>query len=160
MNVYLIRHSQAEQTSEGKLHEERALTLTGIEILRDSIEFWKNFIASFNIILSSPLKRAKQTAQIIQGTFNTEFDVVEEICLINGGLTEDLISIARSLSMNDIAMVGHQPDIGNHLSTMIGTNLSNFHFPPAAIAKISFNDKPKIGNGVCEFLLPPIIKNG
>lgn len=160
MNIYLIRHGQAEQTSEGKPHEERALTLRGIEILRDSIEFWKNFITNFDIILSSPLKRAKQTAQIIQGIFNTEFDVVEEICLLNGGLTEDLISIARSLGVNDIAMIGHQPDIGNHLSLMIGTNSSNFQFPPAAIAKISFNEKPKIGNGVCEFLLPPVTKNG
>ena len=97
MNIYLIRHGQAEQTSEGKPHEERALTLRGIEILKDSIEAWRSFVTNFDIILSSPLIRAKQTALIIQGVFNTEFDVVEEICLLNGGQTEDLISIARSL---------------------------------------------------------------
>ena len=160
MNIYLIRHGKAEPTSADKPHEERVLTSEGIETLKSSIDFWKNFIPKIDIILTSPIKRAKQTAHTIQNSYKPEFDVIEEICLLNGGLTEDLISISRSLNMNDIAMVGHQPDIGNHLSSMIGTNISNFRIPPAAIAKVSFNHKPKIGNGVCEFLFPPIIKNG
>ena len=160
MNIYLIRHGEAELTSANKPHEERALTSEGIEILQTSVNFWKNFIPKLDIILTSPLKRAKQSAQIIHKVFNTEFDVVEEIALLNGGLTEDLISISRSLSMNDVAMVGHQPDIGSHLASMIGTNTSNFRIQPASIAKVSFKEKAKIGNGVCEFLFPPIIKNG
>lgn len=160
MNIYLIRHGEAEQTSEGIPHEERSLTSNGIEALKSSVNIWKKFVDNFDIILSSPLKRSKQTAKIIQAVYKPEFDVVEEICLLNGGLTEDLISIAKSLSMNDIAMVGHQPDIGSHLSSMIGSNSSNFRIPPATIAKVSFNDKPRIGYGVCEFLLHPITKNG
>ena len=160
MNIYLIRHGEAEPTSVNKSQEERALTSEGIETLNTSVNFWKNFIPKIDIILASPLKRAKQTAQIIQKVYNAEFDVVEEISLLNGGLTEDIISIAHSLSMNDIAMVGHQPDIGNHLSSMIGTNTSNFRIQPASIVKVFFNGKAKIGIGVCEFLFPPIIKNG
>jgi phosphohistidine phosphatase len=158
MNIYLIRHAEAEQTSEGKPHEERALTAKGIEILKESIIIWKSFATNFDIILSSPLKRSKQTAAVIYKIYRPQFEVTEEICLLNGGLTEDLISIARSLNMNDIAMVGHQPDIGIHINAMIGSTTANIKMLPAAIVKISFNEKPKIGNGVCEFLLPPINK--
>lgn len=57
-------------------------------------------------------------------------------------------------------MVGHQPDIGNHLASMIGSNDANFIIPPAVIAKISFKEKPVIGKGVLEFLLPPVNKKG
>lgn len=160
MNIYLIRHGEAEQTSEGKPHEDRALTANGIEIVKSSIEVWKKFIDTFDIILSSPLKRAKQTAHIINSVFKSPFEVAEEICLLNGGLTEDLLSIERSLNLNDIAMVGHQPDIGNHLASMIGSNDANFIIPPAVIAKISFKEKPVIGKGVLEFLLPPVNKKG
>lgn len=158
MNIYLIRHGEAEQTSDSKPHEERSLTAEGIEIIKASLDVWKKFISNFDIILTSPLKRAKQTAQIIQNVFNAEFDVVEEICLLNGGLSEDLVSIASSLNMDDVAMIGHQPDIGDHLSAMIGTSLSNFRIQPGTIAKVSFREKPKLGKGVCEFLIPPIKK--
>ena len=160
MNIYLIRHGKAEQPSDGKPHEERALTIDGIEIVKASTDLWKNFIYSFDIILTSPLKRARQTAQIIHNTFKTEFDVVEEISLLNGGLTEDLLRIARSMNLNDIAMVGHQPDIGIHIASMTGSSNTNFKIPPAAIAKIHFKDKPRIGQGVLEFLIPPINKKG
>ncbi len=160
MNIYLIRHGEAEQTSEGKPHEERALTANGIEIIKSSIDLWKKFIDNFDIVLTSPLKRAKQTANIIGSAFKTQFDVTEEICLLNGGLAEDLLSIARSLDLNDIAMVGHQPDIGNHIATMIGSNNANLNIPPALIAKIFFKDRPVIGKGALEFLLPPINKKG
>jgi len=160
MNIYLIRHAEAEQTSEGKPHEDRALTTHGIEILQTSMDLWKNFIPNIDIILSSPLKRAKQTATVINNFYNPQFEVVEEICLLNGGLTEDLISVARALNMNDIAMVGHQPDIGIHINAMIGSTTANIKMLPAAIVKIHFDDRPRIGNGICEFLLPPINKKG
>lgn len=98
MNIYLIRHGESEPTSENKPHEDRMLTANGIEIIKTSMIFWKYFIDNFDIILTSPLKRAKQTAQIINSMFKSEFEVIEEICLLNGGLTEDLISIANDES--------------------------------------------------------------
>jgi phosphohistidine phosphatase len=160
MNIYLIRHGEAEQTSEGKPHEERLLTSNGIEIFKASIEMWKNFVDNFDIILSSPLKRAKQSANILNSVFKSAFDVIEEICLLNGGITEDLLSVARSLDLNEVAMVGHQPDLGIHLASMIGSKEANFKLLPASIAKIHFKERPVIGKGVLEFLIPPLIKKG
>ena len=160
MNIYLIRHGEAESPSETKPHELRALTAKGVEIVLTSAEFWKNFTQSFDIILTSPLKRAAQTAKLIHDVLNVKQEIVEEISLLNGGLTEDLLSIAEALEMNDIAMVGHQPDIGIHIASMTGSSNTNFKIPPAAIAKIHFKDKPRIGQGILEFLIPPINKKG
>jgi len=160
MNLYLIRHGEAEQTSENKPHELRGLTENGAEIVRTSAEFWKNFIQSFDIILSSPLKRAKQTAEIIRVVLKVKPEVAEEISLLNGGLTEDLLSIAEAFGINEIAMVGHQPDIGIHIAAMTGAGDSNFRIPSATIAKIHFRDNPRIGKGILEFLLPPPNKKG
>lgn len=160
MNIYLIRHAEAEQTTANKPHEERELTPRGIEILKASIDLWKNYLSSFDIILSSPLKRATQSADIIKEAFNIKRVVVEEVSLLNGGQTEDLLNLAGSLTVNEVAMIGHQPDIGIHISIMIGTYELNCWIPPSTIAKISFEGKPGVGKGKLEFLIPPVNKKG
>lgn len=160
MNLYLIRHGEAEPTLENKPHELRGLTQSGIKTTRASAEFWKNFIDGFEIVLTSPLKRAKQTAEIIHSIFNVKSEIAEEISLLNGGMTEDLISIAEFLDMKDIAMVGHQPDIGIHIAAMIGANDSNFRILPSSLAKIHFKENPGVAKGILEILLPPINKKG
>jgi phosphohistidine phosphatase len=160
MNVYLIRHGEAEQTSEYKPHEERELTIEGIEVLKTSAQIWKYFSTDFEMILSSPLKRAMQTAEIIKEVFEVKTEVMQEISLLNGEQTEDLLNLAGSLDLNDIAMIGHQPDIGIHISMMIGTGEINLRIPPATIAKISFNSSQGIGRGKLEFLIPPVNKKG
>lgn len=160
MNIYLIRHGEAEPPSDNKPHEERILTANGIEILKTSLIFWKHYIDHFDIILTSPLKRAKQTAQIINNEFKAEFEVVEEICLLNGGMTDDLLSIARSLNLNEIAMVGHQPDIADHIAAMTGSKEAHYKIPAGTIVKINFKEKINVGKGVLEFLIPPQNKKG
>lgn len=160
MNIYLIRHGEAEPPLGTKAHELRELTKEGIEAVKASAEFWKKFNLSFDIILTSPLKRAAQTAKVIHDVLEVEQEVVEAISLLNGGLTEELLSIAEAFGMNEIAMVGHQPDIGIHIASMTGSSNTNFKIPPAAIVKIHFKDKPRIGQGVLEFLIPPMNKKG
>ena len=160
MNIYLIRHGEAEPTSDNKPHEERALTEEGVIILRNSSLLWKNFVDSFDIILSSPLKRAKQTAEIIMEAFALKTEVVVEISLLNGGQINDLLNLAAALELENIAMVGHQPDISMHISAMIGIEDIKARISPGTIAKISFPEKPRIGKGVLELLLPPINKKG
>lgn len=160
MNIYLIRHAEAEPTSELKPHEDRELTPRGISILKASTDVWKNYIANFDIILSSPLKRAMQTAEIIRGVFDVKIGIMKDISLLNGGETEDLLSVAQSLVLNEIAMIGHQPDIGNHISAMIGTHEFISRITPATIAKISFIDNPGMRNGNLEFLIPHANKKG
>ena len=160
MNIYLIRHAEAEKTSVLKTHEERELTLRGVEILKASADVWKNYITGIDIILSSPLKRAMQTAEIIKQAFEVKNDVMQEISLLNGGLTEDLLNIAGSLGMDELVMIGHQPDIGIHISIMLGADELNCWIPPSNITKISFDGNPKIGKGKLEFLIPPVNKKG
>ncbi|MCU0406171.1 MAG: phosphohistidine phosphatase SixA [Ignavibacteriaceae bacterium] len=160
MNIYLIRHAEAEQTSDVKPHEERELTPRGIERLKASAEIWEQYFNEIDMILSSPLKRAMQTAEIIRKIFEVKMDVVEEISLLNGGQTEDLLNLSGSLGLNELVMIGHQPDIGIHISIMTGANELNCWIPPATIAKISFDGNPRVGKGKLEFLIPPIVKKG
>ena len=160
MNLYVIRHGKAEISSEMKPDEERELTAEGIILVKNAAGIWKEFINTFDLVISSPIKRAIQTAVIIREVFDVKKDVVEFSSLLNGGTTEDLLNDVSSLEFKDIAMIGHQPDIANHISRMTSQNDINLKIQPAAIAKIFFKDKLAIGEGIMEFLIPPGNKKG
>jgi phosphohistidine phosphatase len=160
LNLYLIRHGEAEKSSEKKSDDARELTPLGIQTVEISSLFWKNLINKLDIIFSSPLKRAIQTAEIVKKSFKVEKEILIENSLLNGGLTEDILNVVSAYGNEDTALVGHQPDMAAHISRMIGHNEINLRIPPSTIAKISFNNKPMIGEGKLEFLIPPTNKKG
>ena len=160
MNIYLIRHAEAEPHNELKPDGERRLTQEGISILKSSMSIWKNYQQHFDLVISSPLKRAIQTSEIIKEFFLISQDVITERALLNGGRTEEIVLLAESLEVEDVAMIGHQPDIANHIANFLGIIDFKAKIKPASIIKISFSGNPKIGNGKLEFLIPPINKKG
>lgn len=160
MNIYLIRHGQAEKSSERKPDEKRELTSDGRIEVKNSAELWKQYINKIDIILSSPLTRAIQTAEIIKGIFNLDFEILKETTLLNGGLTEDLLNVVNAYGKEDTVLVGHQPDMATHISRIIGYTEINLKIPPATIAKIFFRSNLIMGEGKLEFLIPPANKKG
>ncbi len=154
MNLYLIRHSISEKLSPPKKDFERELTLDGIELIRKASEGWRKIIPSFDLILYSPFIRAEQTAKIVAEVFNQSDILLKENNIAAGSSTGDLIDVLSIYEQKNIAVVGHQPDLSHHISNLCSNNLINIAFPPAAIAKISFDGKVKFGSGRLEFLIP------
>ena len=153
MNIYLIRHADAEKSSPSKKDYERKLTPEGISSIKAAVEGWKNLISSFDYIVSSPLKRAIQTAEIVAKAFHYKEEIATDK-RIAGGNTEDLIEIANSLDGKEIAFVGHEPDFSKHVSALISSSGSYVNFKKGMIAKISFENKARLAKGTLEFLIP------
>jgi phosphohistidine phosphatase SixA len=67
MNLYLLRHGIAVEpgTAGCELDSERPLTAKGKKRLRVTSQAMKKLELSFDLILSSPFLRAKQTAEIV-----------------------------------------------------------------------------------------------
>ncbi len=53
MNIFLIRHGKAEPAFQTKKDIDRELTEEGKNIIKRSVEFWKNGIISFDFYNSS-----------------------------------------------------------------------------------------------------------
>ena len=155
MNIYLIRHGKAEPASPAKKDIDRELTEEGISIIKRSVELWKNRIKSFDFIITSPFKRAVQTAEIIAELTNYKNELILDSILSPGSSTRSVIQLAEVLIGENIAFVGHQPDMSYHISSLACNSQVNLKFPPASIAKVSFNGSPQPGKGILEFLLPP-----
>lgn len=154
MNLYLIRHGNAEKAGLNKSDFERELTEEGRQKLERAVKYWKNLIPEFDFIITSPLIRAKQTAEIIFKSFNSKHEIIIENTLKNGSETADILNIVNSLNGDNIALVGHQPDFSYHLSNLISSGSASLDFKKGAIAEVSFDGKAKLNRGMLEFLIP------
>ena len=157
MNLYLIRHSVAENISFDKKDFDRELTESGKSIISVFSKMWINFIDQIDVILTSPLTRAVQTSEIIKSNLRNIPNVIKDNAIGSGSRTADLIDLVNSIEYENVAVVGHQPDLSNHINNFCGNGNINFVFPPASIAKIEFGNVIKYGSGRLIFFIPPIL---
>jgi phosphohistidine phosphatase len=157
MNLYLIRHSIAENISIDKKDFDRELTEEGKFVIKKTSEAWKNYIGSVDVIFTSPLKRAIQTAEIISFNLQGIPNLMKDNNLGTGSRTADLIELLNSLEYKNVVVVGHQPDLSQHINNFCGTGSFNLAFPPASLAKIEFDNSIKYGRGRLIYFVPPIV---
>ncbi|HSL89620.1 MAG TPA: phosphohistidine phosphatase SixA [Ignavibacteriaceae bacterium] len=157
MNLYLIRHSIAEKISPVKNDFNREITQEGKDLLKDAASYWKKIIQGFDLIIVSPLTRAVQTSDIIADSFGYNREVIKDNNLATGAKTSALIEILNTYGLENIACIGHQPDLSFHVSNLISNNGCVLHFPPAAICKIRFTGSAKFSKGELIYLIPPEI---
>jgi|SRR5215207_2862691 phosphohistidine phosphatase len=119
MNLYIVRHAIAvdEGTPGYESDSERPLTDKGRKKMRQIAKGLRNVGVEFDLILSSPYVRARETAEILADIFKMKKKIVYSDNLIPSGNPELLVGeIKEEYSVDSIAMVGHEP----HLSTLVG----------------------------------------
>jgi phosphohistidine phosphatase len=123
MNLYIIRHAIAvdEGSPEYEEDSQRPLSDKGKKKMRQIAKGLRELGVDFDLILSSPYIRAKETAEILEDVFKVKNEVQFSDNLIPMGDPELLISeINEKYSTDSIALVGHEP----YLTTLIGLLVS------------------------------------
>ncbi|MCS7053892.1 MAG: phosphohistidine phosphatase SixA [Ignavibacterium sp.] len=157
MNLFLIRHSIAEYATPDKSDSHRELTLEGKELMLAGCNLLKKLEPELNLILTSPYLRAYQTAEIIAKSYGNKILLMKENNLAAGCSTGILLETLSIYDYENIAIVGHQPDLSNHISNLTSNGNINLIFSPASIAKIKFESKLGFGKGKLEAVLPSSI---
>lgn len=134
MTLYLMRHGIAYERSEwGGSDDSRPLTDDGMIRTRAVAKaLKKEKKPSFGMIWSSPLVRARQTAEIVGDVFETK--ILECEALSPGTNVKILAkSISGKPLPDSVLFVGHEPDFGIMLSDLVGDD--DVHpFKKAAVA--------------------------
>lgn len=120
MLLYLVRHADAEVKKPGMSDFERELTELGRETTEKMATALKRMGLKIDIIVSSPLVRAVQTAEIFREIMGVQSDVVKLNELIPGSDFQELMKIIFSLKAENVLAVGHEPHIGEFLGWIIG----------------------------------------
>jgi len=122
MELYLIRHGIAADKADYDNDEERPLTEEGRKKTKNVAQQIHERNLHFDLILTSPLVRARETAKILQDIGLSS--VVEESPHLapDGNINEWVSWLQqRRQTTNDksIALVGHQPDLGNWAEILV-----------------------------------------
>src|SRR5260370_38422368 len=120
--LYLIRHGVAEDRGEGWPDDtERPLTEEGMSRLRKEARGLVRSGVSFDIVLTSPLVRARQTAEIIAAAFDPRPHIVNTDSLVPGATYQAVVAeLEQHGRRTRIALVGHGPEIGELAARLIG----------------------------------------
>jgi phosphohistidine phosphatase len=138
MHLYIIRHAIAvdEGSSEYESDAERPLTDKGQKKMRQVAKGLRSLGVEFDLILSSPYTRARQTAEILAAVFKKQQKILLSDNLLPMADPELLIAEINEIHPVDgLAVVGHEP----YLSTLVGALI-------AETSKLDFTLKK---GGVC-----------
>jgi len=114
MELYIIRHGIAsEPGTAGMSDEERPLTAEGVRKMRLAAAGFRHLDIVPPLILSSPLVRAYQTAEILADEFGkgTRLEIAPELSP-GGSRTKVFQEIAVRQDLERLMLVGHQPSLG------------------------------------------------
>lgn len=157
--LYLIRHGLAAERGDAHPDDaKRPLTSKGIQRLRQEGKALVALDAAFDVILTSPLVRARQTAETLAAGFRDAPPVVTSSALAPGGTYNAIIEeIARQAHRRrHIALVGHEPGIGELAARLLGLR-SPLEFRKGAICRIDVTALPPTGPGQLRWFLTPRI---
>jgi phosphohistidine phosphatase len=154
--LYLIRHGLAEERGDAWPDDaKRPLTEEGTARLYKAARGLARAGVIFDLMLSSPLVRARQTAEAIASELELKPPIVLIDSLAPGGnfaaLSADLEKHARKTR---VALVGHEPGIGELAARLIGSRHA-IEFKKGAIARIDLEEIPPAGPGQLRWLLTP-----
>ncbi len=120
--LYLIRHAiAAERGDEWPDDDKRPLTERGVARFRESVEGLTWLDVTIEEIFTSPLVRAKQTAEILAAGMPGKPPVKVLDALSPGQNPGSVLAqLAKVARRRRIALVGHEPGLGELAAHLVG----------------------------------------
>lgn len=157
MDLYILRHGKAGQSSEDPGDNMRKLTPAGRKEIRYIARWMKKEKFRFDVIASSPLIRASETAGIVARMLDRKDRVVTWDDLAPGGDPDTVCyNAAQSATDATILLIGHEPELSGLVGKIISSaGTASVIFAKGGLAKIrnySFDQQP---SGALQWLLTP-----
>lgn len=160
MDVIAVRHAIAEDrevfAETGEPDGMRPLTQAGIKKMKRNARGLLTLVPSVDLLATSPLVRALQTAEILASLYGRLEPVVVD-ALRPDGTCESLLSWLQSLDREATIMtVGHEPSLGIHVSRLsAGSTESFLWFKKGGACLLRFDGEVGVGCADLRWLLTP-----
>ena len=157
MILYVIRHAWAGHYGDPDWPDdfERPLTTKGQERFAEVVAKLVERGFAPGIVATSPLVRCRQTAELVQAGLATRPELVQLDALEPGSDLDALVqwTAAQAATHDEIAWVGHAPDVGRLTAALITDTSAWIRFAKGAVAAVSFDDLPEVGGGELRWLV-------
>jgi phosphohistidine phosphatase len=150
-DLFLIRHARAAEQSP---HDwERPLLPEGRKEARAVGAALKKAGVGIDAIACSPLVRAVETATLIAVELGFEGGLIIDSTLAPDGAPSAMLTVAGRLSGERVALVGHEPSMGNFLSALLGR--SGMTMVKGGVVRLAVQDPPLLGAAKLVWTLSP-----
>jgi phosphohistidine phosphatase len=155
MLLFIVRHGLAGQRGDPRWPDdsERPLTKEGRKRFRQTVRKLADRGFAPKLIATSPLVRCRQTAELILEELGDEATLVELDELRPGAELDPVLQWTNRQAPQDIAWVGHSPDVEALAAALIGAGEENLRFTKGAIAAIEFPSDVAAGAGQLRWLV-------
>lgn len=156
MDIYIVRHGVAADLDHDMAEESyRYLTVHGRNHCKVVARRLKDLKVNFDVMISSPLVRAIQTAEVFASVLKFDNEIKTAIELIGGSSYSRFLQLLKRNSHHkSIGIFAHAPDVNTFaLSLIKSQNLKDLqlNFKNSSVCKIKFD--PATENGSFEWFL-------
>jgi len=175
MKVYLVRHAIAENhptipdppriggtKSKAKVlgsygDTERALTEEGKTKMARGAQGLRKLKLGLDLVLSSPLRRARETAEIVAKELGGLKVEIAEVLAPGGEPSAVVDLLRRHHNLHAVALVGHEPDLGQLTSFFLtgSTDACDISFKKGGVACLDGDFDEDAPSCSLLWLMPP-----
>lgn len=153
MILYFLRHGDAGAVRPQD-DDARQLTAEGVAELQAAAQTWRRLGIRPEVVISSPLPRAQQSAALLIAGVGLAAQPVIDERLKPGAQWADLAqAMAAHADAQRIAFVGHEPDLSRAVALLTGA--TSLRLRKGGMAGVEFEGTPGPGGGELAWLLDP-----
>jgi phosphohistidine phosphatase len=154
MQIHLLRHGVAEDGHAGLPDGERALTAEGRKKLRQVLQTAAKAGVQPSLILSSPLKRAVQTAVLAKRMLGYSGEILQTKVLAPGGGVEQVWEEIRvHKSEGALLLTGHNPQFEHLAGYLLGHPDLKVDFKKGALLRVDIESFGVVPRGILRWCL-------
>lgn len=150
MDIWLLRHAVAEDVSSTGTDADRALTPEGLRRAERVARGLAALEPSIELVLSSPYRRARQTAEPAAQALGLGRSLRETRALEPGRDPREILEEVRAEEAAGVLLVGHEPHLGVLLGILVAEGRVALPLKKAAAAWVAFEN----GSGTLRSYLP------
>ncbi len=154
MNLYLLRHGVAEEGGAGLADAQRGLTEEGKRKLKQVLAAAVDAKVMPSLILSSPLKRTMQTAEMAAEILKFKGGILQTAVLKPGTTVEQVWDEIRLYKDEpSLLLVGHNPTLSQLAGYLLGSPSMQVDFKKGALMKVELTSFPPSPRGALHWYL-------
>ena len=158
MQIYLLRHGIAEDARQGHPDSERALTSEGREKLRRVLKRARAAGVAPSLILSSPYRRATETADVAVEALGYQGKVVRTPALLPEASPYDGWEEVRSHhGERSVLLSSHEPLMSSLAAFLLGSPALEVDMKKAALVRVDCDRLGPQPKGVLKWMLTPAV---
>jgi phosphohistidine phosphatase len=156
--LYFVRHGLAEERGDAWPDDtKRPLTEEGMSRLRKAVRGLSRIGVAIDVVLTSPLVRARQTADIVAGGLDPRPSIVNVDSLAPAGsYAAVLADLEKHSRKSRLALVGHEPMMGELAARLVGSR-HPIEFKKGGVCRIDVENLPPAGPADLRWMLTPKI---